>query len=93
MRNTDMPVQAASRLRKNAAYFRINYLIVTSLTVAAAFVLNPQSLFVLGFLMAGWVYMFAVRQGPLVISGREIRWEKKRPFHCHVWFMSPSSPI
>lgn len=65
--------EAASRLRKNAGYFRINYLIVILLTVAGTFLTHPSSLFVLAFLLASWVYMFAIKQGPLVINGKELR--------------------
>lgn len=65
--------EAASRIRKNAGYFKINYLIVILLTVAATFLTHPSSLLVLGFLAASWVYVFAIRQGPLVINGKELR--------------------
>jgi hypothetical protein len=67
-------LQASARLRKNAAYFRINYLIVLLASVALGFLMHPSSLFVLGALLIGWVYVFAVRSGPLVINGRELRW-------------------
>lgn len=69
--------EAASRLRKNAAYFRINYLVVILLTVAATFLTHPSSLVVLGGLAASWVYVFALRSSPLVISGRELRCEER----------------
>jgi hypothetical protein len=65
--------EAAGRLRKNAGYFKINYLIVILMTVAVTFLTHPSSLLVLGFLAASWVYVFAIRQGPLVISGKELR--------------------
>jgi hypothetical protein len=65
--------EAANRLRKNAGYFKINYLIVILLTVAGTFLTHPSSLFVLAFLLASWVYLFAIRQGPLVINGKELR--------------------
>eukprot|EP00878_Enallax_costatus_P005248 GHUV01005515.1.p1 GENE.GHUV01005515.1~~GHUV01005515.1.p1 ORF type:complete len:219 (+),score=60.69 GHUV01005515.1:195-851(+) len=69
--------EAASRIRKNAGYFKINYLIIILLTVAATFVTHPSSLLVLGFLAASWVYVFAIRQGPLVISGKELSEREK----------------
>lgn len=77
--------EAAGRIRRNAGYFKINYLIVMLLTVAATILTHPSSLVVLGLLAASWVYMFAIRQGPLVISGKELRcayhlvWAHKRP--------------
>lgn len=63
--------EAAGRFRTNFNYFRINYLIVVGLCVAGSFLMHPSSLFVLAFLAGSWVYMFAIRQGPLVINGRE----------------------
>jgi hypothetical protein len=66
--------EAASRFRTNFNYFRINYLIVVLLCVAGSFLMHPSSLFVLAFLAGSWVYVFAIRQGPLVINGRDIRW-------------------
>ena len=65
--------QATARLRKNAAYFRTNYAMVLLGSVAAGFLMHPSSLFVLAALVVGWVYVFAVRTGPLVINGRELR--------------------
>ncbi|WIA34058.1 hypothetical protein OEZ86_012436 [Tetradesmus obliquus] len=69
--------EAAGRLRKNAGYFKINYLIVIMMTVAVTFLTHPSSLLVLGFLAASWVYVFAIRQGPLVISGKELSEREK----------------
>ena len=51
----------------------MNYLIVMLLSVAGAFVYHPTSLFALAFLAASWVYVFAIRQGPLNINGRDLR--------------------
>jgi len=42
-------------------------------SVALGFLMHPSSLFVLGALVVGWVYVFALRSGPLVINGRELR--------------------
>lgn len=42
-------------------------------SVAVSFLMHPSSLFVLGALLVGWVYAFAVRSGPLVVNGRELR--------------------
>lgn len=64
--------EATSRLRKNAAYFRINYVILMMLVLAITFITNPGSLIVLSMLLAGWVYVFAVRTTPLVIGGRTV---------------------
>lgn len=79
--------EASARLRKNAAYFRVNYLIVLMGTVAMGFVMNPSSLFVLGALLVGWVYVFAVRTGPLVVNGRELSEREKFMAMCGLSFV------
>ena len=71
--------QATARLRKNASYFRVNYLVVLMSSVGLGFLMHPSSLFVLAALLVGWVYVFAVRSGPLVINGRELRWARLPP--------------
>lgn len=64
--------EATSRLRKNVAYFRVNYAAATVATVALAFLSHPSSLLVLGALVLAWVYVFALHTGPLVINGRTL---------------------
>lgn len=67
------PLQATGRLRKNAAYFRVNYLMFVGLVTAVCFCLHPASLIVVAFLSMAWVYLFVVRQAPIVIGGRTFR--------------------
>lgn len=69
--------EASARLRKNAAYFRVNYAMVLLGSVALSFLMHPASLFVLAALMVGWVYVFALRAGPLVVNGRELSEREK----------------
>ena len=69
--------EATARLRKNAAYFRTNYALVMAGSVALGFLMHPSSLFVLAALVAGWVYAFAVRSGPIVVNGRELSEREK----------------
>lgn len=66
-------LQAGSRLKKNLAYFRINYLVVLLLITVVCMALNPTSLLVLAGLAVGWMYLFVLRATPLVIGGRTIR--------------------
>ena len=66
-------LQAMSRLRKNAAYFRVNYLLFVGVVTAVCFCLHPASLFVVAFLAMAWIYLFIVRQAPIVIGGRTFR--------------------
>lgn len=61
------------RLKKNLAYFRVNYVLAVSGGVVVAFFFNPYSLLVLGGLAIVWAIMFGVRKAPLVIAGRTLR--------------------
>lgn len=65
--------QAISRIKKNVAYFRVNYCVAVAATCVASFLFHPTSLIVLGMLLLAWGYMVFVKQSPLVISGRQIR--------------------
>ncbi len=68
------PLQATSRLKKNALHFRVNYLIIMLAVTAVCMILSPGSLLVLGLLGLTWTYLFIVRQSPLVLGGRTFRW-------------------
>lgn len=65
--------QAITRIKKNASYFRVNYLLVMIASTAATFAMHPSSLFVLFMLLGGWIYLMFVRTGPLVLGGRQLR--------------------
>lgn len=67
-------LQATGRLKKNAAYFRVNYLAFMLVVTVTCMVLNPTSLIVLGCLALIWGYIFGIRTSPLVIGGRTFRW-------------------
>lgn len=69
--------EATSRLKKNALYFRINYLIIMMGVTALCMVLNPSSLVVLAMLGLLWLYLFVVRQAPLVLGGRTFSNQEK----------------
>ena len=66
-------VQATGRLRKNAHYFKVNYLMVVFTVTLITLAFNPTSLIVLGLLAMAWIYLFVVRQAPIVIGGRTFR--------------------
>ena len=53
-------LQATGRLRKNALYFKINYLVVILTITAVTMALYPTSLIVLGCLALAWLYLFVV---------------------------------
>jgi hypothetical protein len=59
-------------MRKNVAYFKVNYGIVGVGTTALVMFLNPWSLIVLAFLALVWGYAYVIRTGPLVLGGREL---------------------
>lgn len=81
--------QATQRVRKNAAYFRVNYLILMLCVTFITLLLNPTSLIVLGFLTAGWSYLFVVRTAPIVIGGRTFRCGLVASFTCYYAFNTP----
>ncbi|GLJ48080.1 hypothetical protein SUGI_1015160 [Cryptomeria japonica] len=62
--------EAAARIRKNWSYFRINYTILLSVTVAFSLVSHPISLFLLMVLLGGWLFLYFFRNGPLVLYNR-----------------------
>lgn len=66
--------EAAARLRKNLAYFRVNYLIVIAAVLAASLASNPLSLLLLLALLAAWAFLYLFRPAdspPLVLMGRQ----------------------
>eukprot|EP01023_Acetabularia_acetabulum_P017560 TRINITY_DN18798_c0_g1_i2.p3 TRINITY_DN18798_c0_g1~~TRINITY_DN18798_c0_g1_i2.p3 ORF type:complete len:223 (+),score=25.83 TRINITY_DN18798_c0_g1_i2:142-810(+) len=64
--------EATNRLRKNIAYFRVNYLVIVAMTIMICFVMNPSSLIILSLVLASWIYVFNIRTAPIVISGRTL---------------------
>ncbi|KAL5223962.1 hypothetical protein ABZP36_010601 [Zizania latifolia] len=64
---------ATSRLRKNLAYFRVNYAAIVSLSLAAALLAHPFSLAALLALLAAWCFLYLLRPAdapPLAAFGR-----------------------
>ncbi|NP_001151719.1 PRA1 family protein B4 [Zea mays] len=53
--------EATSRLRKNLAYFRVNYAAVAALCLAAALLAHPFSLAALLALLAAWCLLYVLR--------------------------------
>ncbi|GAX75235.1 hypothetical protein CEUSTIGMA_g2680.t1 [Chlamydomonas eustigma] len=64
--------EALTRVKKNSAYFRVNYLIVMLTTTLATFLLHPTALIILGLLIAGWIWVIFIKSAPLVIGGRTL---------------------
>ncbi|CAI9091794.1 OLC1v1026909C1 [Oldenlandia corymbosa var. corymbosa] len=68
----DTLTEAASRIRKNFNYFRVNYISLLALVLAVSLLSHPWSLLVLFALLASWcfLYLFRASDQPLVILGR-----------------------
>lgn len=64
--------EAASRVRKNFSYFRVNYITLLAVVLAVSLLSHPFSLLVLFTLLAAWcfLYLFRPSDQPLVILGR-----------------------
>ncbi|CAH9101099.1 unnamed protein product [Cuscuta epithymum] len=65
--------EATLRVRKNYAYFRTNYHILTAAVIGISLMSNPLTLFLLVALLAGWLFLYIFRPAdqPLVLFGRE----------------------
>ncbi|KAK9699977.1 hypothetical protein RND81_08G208300 [Saponaria officinalis] len=63
---------AVTRIRKNASYFRVNYLTLLSLSLALTLITHPFSLLVLLSLLGAWcfLYLFRPSDHPVNILGR-----------------------
>ncbi|KAI3854575.1 hypothetical protein C5167_002352 [Papaver somniferum] len=68
----DSVSEAASRIRKNFSYFRINYFTLLASVLALSLLTHPFSLFVLLCLLGSWLFLYIFKQSdsPLVIMGR-----------------------
>ncbi|XP_010931302.1 PRA1 family protein B1 [Elaeis guineensis] len=63
---------ATSRIRKNLAYFRVNYIALLAAVLALSLLSHPFSLLVLLGLLVAWcfLYLFRPADPPLVLFGR-----------------------
>ncbi|CAH9068178.1 unnamed protein product [Cuscuta europaea] len=64
---------ATVRVRKNYAYFKINYLSLLAAVLGFSLVTNPFSLILLSALLAAWLFLYLFRPSdpPLVLFGRQ----------------------
>ena len=64
--------EAATRIRKNLSYFKVNYITLLALILAFSLLSHPLSLLVLLSLLASWIFLYLFRPSdqPLVILGR-----------------------
>ncbi|WOG94100.1 hypothetical protein DCAR_0313392 [Daucus carota subsp. sativus] len=68
----DSITDAASRVRKNFSYFRVNYLTVVAVILAFSLLSHPFSLIVLVSLLGAWLFLYLFRPAdqPVVVLGR-----------------------
>ncbi|QDZ20324.1 prenylated rab acceptor family protein [Chloropicon primus] len=61
---------AVGRVRKNVAYFGVNYLLLMLVVLVLYLIAKPSSIIWLLLLSAMWLYVMAVNPGPVTIGGR-----------------------
>lgn len=66
--------EATQRIRKNYAYFRVNYIAIITVVLAVSLLTNPLSLIFLSALLAAWLFLYFFRTAsdpPLTLFGRQ----------------------
>ncbi|CAN8317083.1 unnamed protein product [Cochlearia groenlandica] len=82
----DSIADAAARIRKNYAYFKVNYVTVATAIVGFSLLTHPFSLAFLLCLLASWLFLYLFRPSdrPIVVLGRAF--SDRETFGCLVLF-------
>lgn len=63
---------ALNRITTNFSYFYINYAIITLLVLFLSLLWHPGTLVVLVFMISVWLFLYILRERPMVVYGQEI---------------------
>ncbi|KNA13752.1 hypothetical protein SOVF_113660 [Spinacia oleracea] len=63
---------AVSRLKTNFSYFRMNFTMIVLLILFVSLLWHPISLIVFLVMMVAWLFLFFLREEPLILFGRSI---------------------
>ncbi|MBA0875116.1 hypothetical protein Goshw_026536 [Gossypium schwendimanii] len=61
--------ESIQRIRTNAAYFRVNYMIIVLFVLFITLLWHPVSLIVFIIMMAAWLFLYFLRDDPVSIKG------------------------